>query len=147
VEDYFAGFCSDTLPTLLLSKSSSCNAEDAAALLSACKQELLLSATADGMVRAAGRVKEGTRAADEFAELAVAYLEAPKHSLQQFLAARLSPSALTPAVISATSATAAAAAATGLVRFVGITEGGVVGRPLTGLVGSEESLKVQLRWM
>ena len=93
VEDLFAGFCFDTLPTVLLYQSGGgAKASSAAAVLLACKHELLLCATADGMVRAAGGLQPESPAAAEFAELAAAYLEAPKHSLLQFIADKLGAS-------------------------------------------------------
>ena len=98
--DMFAGYCVDTLPTLLLLHTSQQQhlaaagddvMLDPACVLSACKSSLLLCATADGMARAASSVQlqPGTSAeAWDFAELAQAYLVAPCHSIHQFLTAQ-----------------------------------------------------------
>jgi hypothetical protein len=100
VADLFAGFCADTLPALLLHHATAARqqgsegvgaaaAGSAEALLAACQRSLMLAATADGMARAAALEQPGSAAGQQLAQLAAAYLAAPKHSLQQFVAAQL----------------------------------------------------------
>lgn len=99
VADLFAGFCAATLPALLLHHATAAQQSggqvttaaggSAEALLAACQRSLMLTATADGMARAAASAHPGSAAGQQLAQLAAAYLAAPKHSLQQFVAAEL----------------------------------------------------------
>lgn len=100
--DMFAGYSADTLPALLLLQCSGGGASagtgdacaaDEARLLAACKEHLMMTATADGMARAAAAVQAGSADAIAMAQLATAYLAAPKHSFVQFARAQLQQAA------------------------------------------------------